>query len=213
MAPLDAIYHENINEKEVLGAGLAGGVSGAGGAVLLPLVPTAVAASPLTGSAATVTTVGGTALGGGIINTASDFIGRQFETFLGSSRADDMYDLSTYTGSFVFGGLTAGGASAIDELLAPLISRSQAGAQAKFVSQYIDDAHIELWDARMAAGEIGWPPSEDFFELTVKALAGPPKSAIDSVPATGFTRFAGAISEATSVLFNADTWKGIWESN
>lgn len=212
MRPLEAIYHENINEREVAGATLAGGVSGAGGAVLLPLVPQGVAAAGLSGSTGSLVTVGGSAGLGGIINTASDFIGRKFETMLGSSREGDMHDLSSYTGSFTWGAITSGGASAIDEILSPLVNRSTANAQANFIDDYMNDAHIQLWDTRIAAGDTGWPPSEELFDLVVPAFWGPPQSTVNALPETGLVSFSGAVSDFTSVAFNADSWKTAWNS-
>ncbi len=76
---LEAAYHKNLDEAEMVGAAVAGGGGAALAAVALPAVPAAVAAIGLTGASAGVATVATSAAVGGGASVAGEFTGRVVE--------------------------------------------------------------------------------------------------------------------------------------
>jgi RHS repeat-associated protein len=153
----EAAYHENLDEVEMVGAGVAGGGGAALAAVALPAVPAAVGAAGLTGTSAGVATVGVSAAVGGGASVAGEFGGRVWQNSMyeaiGESKRVDLWDASSYRNDLFWGtavGAVTGGFNVASQ---SGLSAAQTNAATGLRTQAAND----LWDLTLQQGG-QWPP-------------------------------------------------------
>lgn len=151
----DAVYHENINEVELVVAAVGGGTGVALSAVALPAVPTVVSGLGLTGASGGAATIVGSAAVGGTANVAGEFAGRLWENSmyyaLGESTRTDLWDAS-YANDFVWGAVAGG----VDGAFRVTSQFAMSRVQTRAASELRTQAACELWDLSLEQGS--WHP-------------------------------------------------------
>jgi hypothetical protein len=211
----EAVYHENLNEVEMVAAGVAGGTGAALAGPALAAVPAFVETVGITGLAAPVAEIGLSAVVGGGASVAGEFGGRVWQNSmyqaLDESTRVDLWDASTYTSDMAWGMVSAGTLKAIDvAFMQPAI----AGAEARVVSEFKGQAASELWDWTAANGGI-YPPgaanpqSDRGLDLYLRWVCGPNAEQL----ASGMAPYVMPIKtagQAAEILLNDDALEKLY---
>lgn len=209
LPPLEAIYHENLNMPELVGAAVGGAVSSGLATAAMQTVPQAVNAIGLSGATGTATTIGGGILVGAGSNVIGDFSGRLTENSLGSERSD-ILDPGSYGGAVFWGGVTGGAAATINLAVGNEVNSLNAGAQESYAQSYRQNMAIQAWDGMMLNGGEGWLQTPEGLGYYSSFLFGPPEALTQEIVHPAASTLA-ALGRAADILFNDDLLEATWE--
>jgi hypothetical protein len=194
----DAVYYENIDAAEWTGATIAGGISGALGATLLPFVAgeTALlfASNEVLAIAASTTTAAGY---GAAINVSAGRIGEMLRNILQGCDLFYIRDRSVYDSMAKWGALTGA--------IANVTSYGVAARENRELLRTSNEVYNAAWDGLQMSSRLYPPASHPWWRQVNQRIAVEISKRNEIIMS-----LYSNISAVLSMYINTDLWGGIW---